>query len=153
MLSDINRQKDKIEYLFILAAEIEDEESKSHWCRYICVLLCGFIENSVKIMIRNYVKKLSHTTVSNYVGTSIKNITNINDEKLKQIVGSFHKEWREKLEEMLSDEHKEAFDSVYANRNRIAHGKDVTITYHRLKPYYNKIWQALSLIYDNFLKV
>jgi len=98
-------------------------------------------------------KKMSHPTVSNYVGTNIKGITNLNDEKLKQIIGSFDKEWREKLDELLSDEHKEALDSIYANRNSIAHGKDVTITYHRLNPYYKKIWQTISTIYDNFLKV
>lgn len=152
MIPEIISQKNRLDNLFKLVLNIEDEELQSHWARYLCVLVSGFVENSMKILINSYVNKMSHPTISNFVGSSIRGFANLNDEKIKQIIGSFNREWREELSDNLSEEYKEAIDAVVSNRNNIVHGKNVDITYHRLKPYYLKIWQLISIIHDKYLK-
>jgi hypothetical protein len=41
---------------------------------------------------------------------------------------------------------KEALDSLLANRNSIAHGRNVGITYARVKEYYSHIKDVISLL-------
>ena len=44
---------DSIKALFKKAEEIEDDELKSHFARYLCVRVAGLLENSMKHMIKD----------------------------------------------------------------------------------------------------
>jgi hypothetical protein len=41
---------------------------------------------------------------------------------------------------------KDAVDSVVNNRNRIAHGENVGISYVRIKEYYDRVVEVIELI-------
>ena len=150
---DVFRHKQRLDYLFQQVSGITDEEMKSHWARYLCVLVAGFIENSLRIMLVKYAAAKAHPNVANYVNNRIKNITNLNNEKMKQLLGSFNSDWEKIIEENILDDQKEAIDSILANRHQIAHGQSVGITYARVNQYYAKVVRTVEIIYEQCLKI
>ena len=46
----------------------------------------------------------------------------------------------------LNEEIKDAIDSLIANRNNIAHGQPVGVTYHKVKYWYEKVQEAVMII-------
>ena len=97
-------------------------------------------------MISHYAELHSHSSIANYVKKHSKGITNLNSERLKQLLGAFSAEWRSSFELALTDEQKDAIDSIYANRNSITHGQSVGITLVRIRDYYGEIHEVLKWI-------
>ena len=148
-LHEISSRLDRV---FESSKEINDDEIKSHYARYLCVLTSGYIEESVKIIIRIYAKTRGHSNISNYINTSTNTLTNLNSDKLGKVLNSFNSEWRDKFEAILTDEEKDAIDSVVANRHQIAHGQNVGVSYVRVKEWYKnikKVIEKISLIVNS----
>ena len=47
-------------------------------------------------------------------------------------------------------ERKDALDSVIANRNSIAHGESVGLTYMRINDYYKRIGEVIDFVDEMF---
>ena len=140
-------EKQRIDSLFERISTLPlDEEFHAHWSRYLCVLISGFIENAMRILITEYSRNKSHPNVSNYVSIQIKGITNLNNEKILQLLGSFNPEWRNEIELKITDAQKDAIDSIVANRHNIVHGRSVGITVPRVKNYYQCILAVINTI-------
>ncbi|MBI5604278.1 MAG: hypothetical protein HY879_13095 [Deltaproteobacteria bacterium] len=123
-----------------------DEEILAHWAKYVCVLTSGFVENSMRMILQDYVKRHANSPVVNFVDKRIEGLTNLNDDKIAQLLGSFNPNWREKYLQTRTSEQKDAIDSVVANRHLIAHGRSVGITLSRMKNFYNEIVRAVKII-------
>ena len=67
-------------------------------------------------------------------------------EKIASLAGSFSPQWESELRIATEGELKDAVDSIVANRNRIAHGEDVGITYGRVHEYYKRIVHVVELV-------
>ncbi len=145
-------EKQRIDSLFDRISTLPvDEEFHAHWSRYLCVLISGFIENAMRILLTEYSKNKSHPNVSNYVSKQIKGITNLNNEKILQLLGSFDSEWRNVIEQKITDAQKDAIDSIVANRHNIVHGRSVGITVPRVKNYYLCILAIINTIESDCL--
>jgi hypothetical protein len=94
----------------------------------------------------------SHPDVTNYVEGRLEGITNLNEEKVFQLLGSFQPKWAETFRQKRSDAQKDALDSVVANRNLIAHGRSVGLTLARMIDYYREIIDVLNLIDSECVK-
>ncbi|WCL51471.1 HEPN domain-containing protein [Leptospira sp. GIMC2001] len=123
-----------------------DEEILSHWSRYICILVSGYIEESIKNIVYEYVENKSSPILSNYINNSISKVTNLNCEKIEKILNGFNKVWAEDFKEKVKEEKKTAIDSIVATRNQIAHGKNVSITFPRVKTYYEDVKKSIKII-------
>ena len=86
----------------------------------------------------------------NFIENRLRRPGNLNTEQLLQFVGSFNPDWRSELEKFVAGERKDALDSVVANRNNIAHGESVSLTYVRIKDYYKYICEVLDFIDKQF---
>lgn len=117
-------------------------EIQSHWSRYLCVLSSGFLEVSIPAILVEYTKKRSHANVYNYISNNLE-LRNPNMEKITQLAYSFSKKWGEKIIIETEDKTKEAINSIYGNRNLIAHGADTGISYHRILEWY---LEAIKLV-------
>jgi hypothetical protein len=122
------------------------EEHLSHWARYLCVLVSGFVENSIRVLITDYARQKSHPNVSSYVANQIRRITNLNQTKILDLLETFDPNWRRTLEERMTDDQKDALDSIVANRHNIVHGRSVGITLVRMKDYYRRVLQVVDLV-------
>jgi hypothetical protein len=129
----------RLDRVFESSKGISDEEIKSHYARYLCILLSGYLEESIKIIIRDYSSMKASPNLSNYINTSLHNLTNLNCEKIGNTLSYFNNNWKDKFENSLTGEEKDSIDSVVANRHLIAHGQNVGVSYVRVKLWYKNI--------------
>jgi hypothetical protein len=147
MRQELHREKQRVDNVFSLVDDLDiDEEVISHWAKYLCILTSGLLENSIRIIVAHYSLINSNPCVASYVRNSIERVTNLNTEKIRQLLGAFSKDWGKIFENSISEEQKDAIDSIYANRNSIVHGRSVGITLVRIKDYYKNIHEVLDWI-------
>lgn len=145
----VSRYRQRLDHLFKqIGGFSEDIEMQAHWAQYICVLVSGFLEISVRSIYSEYAYTKAEHKVANFVENELKSFQNPKMEKILELTRSFSPEWEKFLREKTEGELKDAVDSIVANRNRIAHGEDVGITYHRIKGYYQDAIKVIELI-DN----
>jgi HEPN superfamily RiboL-PSP-like protein len=124
-------------------------EMLAHYSRYLCVLLSGFAEQSVKELASYYCKQRASSPVHRYVSMQLALIRNIDLDKLRRLVESFNTEWWRLLEEELEDE-LQAFVSVATTRNNISHGGDSGITLIVVRQYFEQVSRVLVRLSDLF---
>jgi len=145
----MSRQLQRLDSLFKRAADASngDFDLQSHWARYLCVLVSGFVENGVKEIYTEFVSRGASKPVADYAIAFLSTIQNPKAEKILTITGSFKKEWREDLAKYLEEDgRKDAVDSIMTNRHQIAHGKDVSITLARVQGFFRKIIDILGFM-------
>jgi hypothetical protein len=127
----------------------DDLELQSHWARYLCVLVSGYIEVSVRAMYSEYSRERAVPNVANFIDSHLKGFQNPNMEKVLELTRRFNPEWEVSLRVATEGELKDSVDSVVAVRNQIAHGRSVGITYVRIRRYYDDIEKVIALINAN----
>ncbi len=125
-----------------------DPELQSDFAKYLCVLVSGYVETAVTELLLEHSRRNAAPTVQRYVEARTRRLTNLNSERLQQLLGSFDQDWREDLSLLLVDEKKDALDSVVNLRNKIAHGDSVGVTYHRIAEYYRHISPVVERVAD-----
>jgi|SRR5438552_7125557 len=142
-----HRYKQRLDYLFKqISALPSDPELQSHWARYLCVLVSGFIETSVIAIYTKYAEDKSTKQIASYVERQLDRFQNPTMERILSLTYSFSTDWGHELKKATEGELKAAIDSIVANRNNIAHGQDVTITYARIHEYYKSAVKVIEMI-------
>jgi len=155
-LLEIHRNRQRLDALFRHYKDIENignDELNSHYAGYLCVRVSGYLETSIKLLLFAYCENKANDLVAAFVDSHLQGLTNVKEEKLRKILGAFSRDWAEKFSQMIDEEHKNAFDSIVVNRNAIAHGKNNSMTYVRVKRYYDLINQALAILKTEILKL
>ena len=144
---EISSNKQRLDNLFKkITAFSTDTDLQSHWARYLCILVSGFLETSVRIIYREYAKSKATPQVANFVEGKLEDFQNPKMEKILQLTGLFSKEWANELRLETEGELKDAVDSIAHNRNQIAHGGSVGISYSQIKSYYDRAIEVIELI-------
>lgn len=113
-------------------------ELTAHYSRYLCVLVSGFAEQSIKELVAQYCRQRSSSQIQRFAGKQMARFRNIDLEKLKQVLESFDTAWWLSLSERRPDE-LSALGSVATVRNGVSHGSDSGITLATIKQYYTQI--------------
>jgi hypothetical protein len=135
-MSEIAAYENRLQALFGKAQQFSDLELQAHWARYLCVLVSGYLEISVRYVVREYARTRAHENVNNYVSDSIEWFQNPKAEQILQLVGRFNSQWRVSLEAAIDGQLKDAVDSIVNNRHQISHGGQVGITLPRMSQYF-----------------
>jgi hypothetical protein len=144
---EVIRYQKRLDGLFKQVSLMRDNaELQSHWARYLCILVSGFLEVSVRSLYSGYAKSKAAPYVVNFVERNLERLQNPNMEKILSIAVSFSPEWEAELRAATEGALKDAVDSVVANRNSISHGQDVGITYVRVSDYYKRVVRVLELV-------
>jgi len=144
---EVVRYKKKLDYLFAkISILTEDPEISSHWARYLCILVSGFLEVSVRSIYSQYAKDKAAPPVAKYVEKQLSNFQNPNMEKILNVARNFDSAWASRLEKIVDGEIKDAVGSIVATRNQIAHGENVSITYIKIKTYYTYAVKLVELL-------
>lgn len=125
-----------------------DPELQSDFAKYLCVLVSGYVETAVTELLLEHSRRQSAPSIQRFVEFQTRRITNLNAERLQQLLGSFDPDWRTNISQLLIDEKKDALDSVVSLRNRIAHGDSVGITYQRIIGYFSHIKPIVERVAD-----
>ncbi len=143
----ILRKKQRLDYLFQQVSALPDNpELSSEWSRYLCVLVSGFIETSVRTIFSEYAECRSHPHVANYVNKGLDRLQNPSMGRILDLAQSFSLQLREDLDNATDYEMKDAVDSIVTNRNKIAHGEDVGISYVTVHRYYRDAVRMLEIL-------
>jgi hypothetical protein len=143
----IHSHKQRIEDVFTRSKTLADDpEILADYAKYLCVLVSGFIEKSLSAIALEHARRAGAPSLQRFVEANTSRFNNANTEKVLQFLGSFDSDWRRKLEPIIVDQYKSAFDSIVDLRNQIAHGVSVEITYVRIKNYFDVITEAIEII-------
>lgn len=141
------RYKQRLDNLFKqISAFSENIELQSQWARYLCVLVSGFLETAVRAIYGEFAGKMASPYVANYVKYELDSFQNPKMGKILELTNAFNPLWADKLKTATEGKLETAVDSVVANRNQIAHGENVGITYRRIKDYYEDVVKVVDLI-------
>ena len=149
-----SRSKDRpsstrIDDVFERAVGFDDKpDIQADYVRYLCVLVTGFLEQAVVRVILNYVDALGDPSLSRYVAETLRRPGSMQVEQILRLVGRFNEDWRTELGEKLTTRHREAIGSVYASRNKIAHGEDVDLAYRQIRGDYDLVREAIDFLED-----
>jgi hypothetical protein len=67
-------------------------------------------------------------------------------DRILGLTRSFNPEWEDRLRTATEGELKESGDSIVANKNSIAHGENVGITYGRIRRYYDNAVKVVGML-------
>jgi hypothetical protein len=67
-------------------------------------------------------------------------------DKILITIGAFDPSLRVSVESKLGQEEKDALNSVANNKNKIAHGESVSMSFLQIKEYYGKVLRVIELI-------
>lgn len=134
---EIVRRENRLDSLFERAGRAAREpELQSHWARYLCVLVSGFLEGSIRTIFASYASVRASPEVSRYVTAQLGFLQNARMDKILRLVHRFSPDWEEQLRAETQGEIRAAVNSIITNRNKIAHGEDVSLGLAGLKDYY-----------------
>ncbi len=145
-LVEITRQRQRLDDLFQKAKTLPDPELQSHWSRYLCVLVSGFLENSVRITYTEYARLRSDVSVADFVESRLRQFQNPKMGSILELAGGFSQEWRQRLDEGTSGQLAESVNSIVGNRHKIAHGESVALTLQTLVQYYGDALRVVDLL-------
>ncbi len=142
----IHQQKQRLDELFKAARNLPDIEMQSHWSRYLCVLVSGFLENSVELCLSEYSRSVSNPIVSNFVSARLRGFQNPKMSAILELFGSFNPNWRSQIESATQGQLSDSVNSIVGNRHKIAHGESVSLSLSALAAYYEDAATVIDLL-------
>jgi hypothetical protein len=102
-----------------------DSEVKAHWAKYVCVLVSGYIEQSVKEILLEHAESKSSPRIVSYVTRTWPSSKNMACTAISEILQHFDVDWQKSFDDWSSkDERKKEINEIISWRNNIAHGKE-----------------------------
>lgn len=144
----LEQQEKKLDALFLMCQKIEDVEQQAFMAKFLCVRASGFVESSFRHLISEYTDGTSPRQIQSYVNKKTKYVTNLNFEKVLELLSSFDNDWKEKFAHAINDEQKSALNTIVSNRNNIAHGENDSVSYVLMVDYYERVKEVVNLLKD-----
>lgn len=147
--AEVVRQRQQLDSKFSRAGSLgADAELLGDFACYLCVLVSGFVEQATIELLIEYASRHANTRIQSYVERSVRRLSNLNAQRLIDVVGAFDREWRGELEAFIVDEYKDALDGIIDLRNQVAHGLYVGVTLPRVNEYYARIKRIIERVAD-----
>jgi hypothetical protein len=144
---ELVRYSQRLKSLFDKAQQLSDDlELQSHWARYLCVLVCGFLETAVRLIYTEYARTRADINTSNYVSKSLNRFRSPSMGNIIEVTKLFNKQWADDLEQSTDGQLKDHVNSIVSHRHKIAHGSDTDISYVRVREYYQSAVRVVELI-------
>ena len=107
------------------SAEGFDSEIQTHWAKYNCVLISGFMEQAVKEMLLEYASNNASPRIIKYVEGTWPESKNMKCDAIREILRNFDSNWEKNFENWLeSNERKKEINEIISWRNAVAHGQE-----------------------------
>ena len=131
----------------LMAANITDPQIDLHWGRYMCIVVAGFLENSLQTVYRNYASRAADRNVANYVSSQLRYVRNPNADRFIVTATAFNQVWGKDLSVFISqNDRKDAIDKIQLNRNLSAHGNQSAITLTEVRAHLPKCVEVIDFI-------
>jgi hypothetical protein len=112
------------------ACECADPKIATHLRRHCVVLVCGFVERSVELVVLERLNNRAHPRLISFVRSHFKRGTNYDCNAIASLIEKFDSEWSRKFTEfkVRNDKEVDGLASLYGLRNVIAHGNTANIS-------------------------
>jgi hypothetical protein len=139
-LAVLDSKRKRIQFLFENAPHSTQDmgELRAHWARYVCVVISGYLESTLREILLTYVTNRCPTDVTRYVSKQLGSFQNAKLDKIFVLIESFNPYWHSSLLNFIDDEHRDAINSIVGHRHAIAHGDLSNPTLGSLKKWYEK---------------
>ena len=110
-------------------------EMQSYLCGFGTVLICGYIERGIEIIILDRLASRAHPRVLSFIKSHFKRGTNFDCAAIEQLLSRFGPEWYRGFQSFVeqNSDVKEGVASCYGVRNSVAHGGAMTVGGGRLR--------------------
>ncbi len=121
----------------LISATISDEV-RSDLAKHGAILICGFVERSVELVIMDKVQHMAHPRIQRFIRSHFRRGTNYDCEAIAQLLDRFDVNWGTKFRDFLKtrDDLVQSMTSAYGLRNSIAHGGEGNQGAHGVKALY-----------------
>jgi hypothetical protein len=141
----------KIEYLLKRFREPAfDDYIRSQMANYVCVLLSGLIEASIREILSIHCEAKATPTIANFVKGRLERFQNPDPESIARLLGRFDQSVFQKLEPFWSGEIRDAIGSIVGNRHLIAHGRDTSLTLNRVSEWFLSAQKFIAFLEREF---
>lgn len=146
--ADAWKERTRVESVFALVEQVPPEqvELRSHFARYLCVLVSGYVEVAVAAILRDYAQARGDRRIAGYVASQLEWFTNPNGEKLASLLAEFDVVWRNRMLESITPEQGDALTSIHSIRNLVAHGRSTDVTLLRAREYAKAAYGVIEVI-------
>jgi hypothetical protein len=149
--NEVARLKQILDQTFVrIGAVTGPLELQSDYARYLCVLVAGYFERATVELAAEWVRRRSDPRSLRYVVRRLERFQNPKKERVLQLLADFEPTWRTSAEAFIIDARADALGSVMANRNRIAHGDPVTLSYSHVSDWYKEIQEIVDFLASLF---
>lgn len=124
-----------------------DGELSANYARYLCVLVAGFAEQSLKALLTEHARTKASSSVHRYVEQNVNRVWGINQIKLKEALDGFDLAWYPTLTSGMEQEIS-SLQSVGKLRDNISHGNDAGITLLTMKQYSADVIKLIRKLCD-----
>ena len=151
--AEVGRLRQHLDTTFSRAGRLDaDPELRSDFARYLCVLASGFVEQATIELLIEYARLRADPRVQRHVEQSVRRRSNLNTQRLIEVVGAFDPEWRADLETFIVNEYEDALNGIVDLRNAVAHGRyDGGVTLSSVYDYYKRIKKIINRVADLLL--
>lgn len=148
-LVEVDRLHKRLDDTFKRAAALtQDLELQADFARYLCILVAGFLEQSLIEVVLELARRNSAPSIQRHVEAHIRRFTNPKCQRIIDMFATLDPAWAKDLEEFLVDERRAAVDSVVDLRHTFSHGRYSGITLGRVKSYYESAKSVIDHIVD-----
>jgi hypothetical protein len=141
---DVKLLETRIEHLLVMADSVDDERLKAEITKYLFILMCSYLEMSIRRVVHNFTNNRSHRHVTHYVDATLQNLYNPNMERIVQLAARFNSDLSDRVRNDLDGSMADAIDSVVAVRRQAAHGMNVGATLVSAAEYYSSLQRAIG---------
>jgi hypothetical protein len=111
------------------------QEIQGHLYRYGAILVCGNIEQCIKLILLDRLTNRAHKRVINFVKNYLDRGQNLDCKSIEDLLNRFEPAWGKALKDFVDSNNdiKEGISSAYSVRNPIAHGSPASLGSARLR--------------------
>ena len=103
-------------------------------------------------IILEYAREKGPAQLRGYLEFSLRRLTNVDRDRLLNIVGSFDAGWRTEMEKFVIDERQAAINSIVGLRNDIAHGGGSSLSLRQVAKYWQGVQEIVDKLADLMLR-
>lgn len=100
---------------------------QAHLVRYGCLLACAALEQALIDCLASYAGRIGDSRVQKFVSEILKTGRNPTRAYLKETISKFDLDWANHIDTVIDTIGPDKISSIVSNRNRIAHGENVSL--------------------------
>ncbi len=134
---EVLKYEDRLEHLIGYSPSDDSlDEFQAHWARYLCVLVSGYIEIAIPAVLSTYTSAQAGPFVISYVEKQLDHFHNPKFGRIIDLISAFNPAWADSIKTSSEGAIIDHVNSIVANRNQIAHGRDTGVTLVRVRDWF-----------------